>query len=88
MDVQQLENEIQRIKERNLRVEADKAWEVSWIRKVSVAILTYAVAVASFLVLGVEVPWLAAIVPTAAFALSTLSLGVMKKVWLKRFRSR
>ncbi len=30
--IQELESEIQKIKERNKRVEADKAWEISWSR--------------------------------------------------------
>ena len=46
--IQDLEKEIQKIKERNIRVEADKAWEVSWSRKVVIAGVTY-LAIALFL---------------------------------------
>lgn len=41
-----LEKEIKDIKERNKRVEKDKAWEVSWTRKICIMILTYIVVVA------------------------------------------
>ncbi|MBI4059742.1 hypothetical protein HY406_01640 [Candidatus Giovannonibacteria bacterium] len=86
MDFLELENEIRNIKERNLRVEADKAWETSITRKLFVAVLTYLVAASLFVVLGVERPLLGALVPTAAFALSTLSLGAIKKIWLKKLQ--
>ena len=41
----ELEKEIEKIKERNKRVEKDKAWETSIVRKIAIAILTYAVVV-------------------------------------------
>ena len=41
-----LEKEIELIKERNKRVETDKAWETSWTRKICIAVLTYLVVVA------------------------------------------
>ena len=40
-----LENEIVKIKERNKKVELDKAWETSWTRKMCIGILTYIVVV-------------------------------------------
>jgi hypothetical protein len=36
--------EIQRIKERNRKVEMDKAWEVSWTRRIFILAMTYIVA--------------------------------------------
>ena len=36
-----LERRIQAIEERNKRVEADKAWETSLTRRVSIAVITY-----------------------------------------------
>lgn len=36
MDNKDLENEIAKIKERNKRVELDKAWETSWTRKICI----------------------------------------------------
>ena len=45
MDNKELENEIVKIKERNKKVELDKAWETSWTRKMCIGILTYIVVV-------------------------------------------
>src|SRR3989344_3930058 len=39
--IKDLEKEIREIKQRNLRVEADKAWEVSWTRIFFISISTY-----------------------------------------------
>ena len=43
--MKELEKEIELIKMRNKRVEADKAWETSWTRKICIAVLTYLVVV-------------------------------------------
>lgn len=34
MELKELEEEVLKIKERNKRVELDKAWETSWTRKI------------------------------------------------------
>ena len=83
-ELQELKNEIREIKQRNTRVEADKAWETSLFRKILVAILTYAVIVLFFAVAELPKPFVNAIVPTLGFLLSTLSVSVFKKLWLKR----
>ncbi len=75
--------EIEAIKERNARVEIDKAWEVSKTRKIIIAILTYIVIVLFFIVANLPNPFVNALVPTAGFVLSTLSLPLFKKIWLK-----
>ena len=36
-----LESRLAEIESRNARVENDKAWETSWTRKISIAIMTY-----------------------------------------------
>jgi peptidoglycan/LPS O-acetylase OafA/YrhL len=77
--------EIKKIKERNQRVEADKAWEVSSARKIVIAILTYIVVVIFFIAANLPNPFVNAIVPTAGFILSTLSLPLFKQIWLKKF---
>lgn len=46
--MEELKQEIEQIKQRNIRVEADKARETSRTRKLSIAILTYAVIVIFF----------------------------------------
>lgn len=78
-----LQKEIDLIKLRNQRVEADKAWETSSARKVSIAVLTYLTILLFFFVIHVEKPLVNAIVPTLGFLLSTLSLPLIKKWWLK-----
>ena len=45
MDLKELEQEINTIKQRNKRVELDKKWETSGIRKICICILTYIVVV-------------------------------------------
>lgn len=81
--IQDLENEIQKIKERNIRVEADKAWEVSWSRKVVIAGVTY-VAIALFLlVTNFDKPWEGAIIPTLGFLLANMTIPFFKNLWVK-----
>ena len=80
--------EIESIKQRNLRVEADKAWETGKTRKAVIALMTYFVMVLFFLLIYSPYPWLNAFVPAFAFVLSTLTLPVLKKVWLKRIYKR
>lgn len=78
-----LEKQIEKIQERNQRVEIDKAWETSFFRKVVIAILTYFVIVLFFVFAQLPNPFVNAIVPTLGFILSTLSLQFFKQIWLK-----
>lgn len=79
-----LETEIAELKARNIRVETDKAWETSWTRKFSIVALTYFVAILVMVSLGTPRPYFAALMPTLGFFLSTLSLPVLKRLWIKR----
>ena len=45
MDIKELEKRVSNIEERNKRVEGDKAWETSTLRKILIIILTYIFAV-------------------------------------------
>ena len=83
--IQYLESEINKINERNKRVEADKAWETSFFRKFIIALLTYAVIVIFFFAAGLPKPFINPIVPTAGFILSTLSISFIKNIWVKRY---
>ena len=83
-ELQQLKNEVEKIKERNAKVEADKAWETSLFRKLLVAVLTYIVIVLFFIVAELPKPFINPIVPTLGFLLSTLSISYFKTLWLKR----
>tara|TARA_Y100000310_G_C20672175_1_gene810874 strand:- start:919 stop:1173 length:255 start_codon:yes stop_codon:yes gene_type:complete len=78
-----LKKEIQTLKDRNKRVEQDKAWETSIFRRVSIAVLTYIVIVLFFLAANLPNPLVNAIVPTTGFVLSTLSLPLLKRIWLR-----
>ncbi len=80
--VQKLEEEIERIKERNRRVEAEKAWETSIFRVVSIILLTYAVIVVVMWSIEVQRPFVDAIIPTVGFTLSTLTLPPIKRWWI------
>jgi len=81
--LEQLNQEINALKARNARVELDKAWETSWTRRIIVLALTYIVIVLFFLTADLPEPFLNALVPTIAFTLSTSSLPLFKKIWLK-----
>lgn len=74
IDLESLEQEITEIKQRNQKVESDKAWETSYMRRVLLFIFTY-LAIGLYLrAIGVNNPWLNAIVPAVGFLLSTLTL--------------
>lgn len=78
-----VEKEIEELKARNKKVEADKAWETSLTRRFLLALFTY-LAIALYLnVISVPNPWQSAIVPATAFLLSTLTLPYFKNLWLK-----
>lgn len=79
-----LEQRIQRIEERNQRVEADKAWEISWIRRGLLIIFTYLAIGVYLRAINLPYPWLNAIVPAVAFMLSTLTMPFFKKMWLNK----
>jgi hypothetical protein len=81
--MKQFEKEIEIIKQRNKRVEADKAWEISLFRKVIIAVMTYLIVVLFLWTIKVNDYWLNALVPTAGFILSTLSLPIIKKWWIE-----
>ncbi len=81
--LEELSCEIDQIKSRNKSVETDKTWETSVTRRLVLAILTYVSIGAYMQAINIEKPWLNAIVPSVAFMLSTLTLPIFKKVWLK-----
>jgi preprotein translocase subunit SecF len=75
-------NDIESIKERNKRVEIDKAWETSITRRIIIAIMTYIVIVIFLFSINAINPFLNAIVPTVGFILSTLTLSFFKRFWI------
>ena len=79
-----LEKRIEAIEKRNKRVEADKAWETSIIRKVLILVLTYIIAVLYLKIADTTNPYLGAVVPCVGFFLSTLTIRGVKKIWIKK----
>jgi len=79
-----IEREINLIKERNARVEADKGWEMSWARRLFIGSATYIVAGLWLVAISDTYPWLKAFVPSVGYILSTLSLPFVKEWWAKR----
>ena len=79
-----VENEIRHIKQRNKRVEMDKAWETSKTRTVTISLMMYLVLGLFLSASWIPYPWLNAIIPTLAFFLSTLSLPFFKDFWKKK----
>ncbi len=77
-----MKQEIESLKERNKRVEADKAWETSMMRRTIVAVMTYFTIVLLLYLINAPNPWITALVPTLGFVLSTLSLSFVKKWWI------
>ena len=79
-----LENRIAKLEARNRRVEADKAWETSWARRLAIMVLTYIVVV-FYLHFVVHInPWINALVPVIGFTLSTLTVSFIKERWLAK----
>lgn len=74
---------IERMLERNARVELDKAWERSYMRIGSIALITYACAALALYIIGVEQFLLSAVVPVVGYLLSTQSLPFLKDWWIK-----
>ena len=85
--IQKLEREVEALKERNRRVEADKAWETSNFRVLLIAAITYVVAAIVLYAVEVEQYLATALVPTMGYVLSTLSLPSIKRWWVSE-RSR
>ena len=84
MELKELEEEIIKIKERNKKVELDKAWETSWTRKICIMVLTYIVVITySYVIRNNNNIWLSSLVPVIGFTLSTLSLKLVRKLWEK-----
>lgn len=78
-----IEERLALIEARSRKVEADKAWETSWVRRLSIMVLTYLIIV-MYLYFVVHInPWINALVPVIGFFLSTLTVQYIKNLWLK-----
>ena len=83
-EIKELEEKIKKIEERNNRVEKDKAWETSLLRKVLIIVLTYIFAVLYLKIADTTNPFFGAVVPCVGFFLSTQTLSIVKKKWLSK----
>ncbi len=82
MIFEEIVHELETIKERNQRVELDKAWEVSWTRRIFIALVTYVIAGVWLVMIHDTLPWLKAFVPAAGYILSTFTIPLAKKLWV------
>ena len=80
-----LEKSIKKIEKRNKKVEADKSWETSTFRKVSVAIITYIFMIIVMYLLWMENVFINALIPTFGYILSTLWMNILKKIYIKKY---
>lgn len=87
-EIEQLKKEIENIKARNRRVEADKAWETSWIRTLFVALSTFILALGFMLLVEEREPFGKALIGTIAYIMSTSTYGMLKNWWLEKNRRR
>ncbi|MDO8660136.1 MAG: hypothetical protein Q7K54_06115 [Candidatus Parcubacteria bacterium] len=83
LHIQNLEKEIELLKERNKRVEADKAWETSYFRILLISGIIYVIAVKVMYFIGSENYYLNALVPPIGFFISVQSLPFIKKWWIE-----
>ena len=83
--IQKLEKEVEIIKERNTRVEADKAWETSYFRVFLISTVIYVVAVLVLRFISSGNYYLNALVPAIGYFLSVQSLPFIKKWWIKKY---
>ena len=81
--IKKLEEEIEVIKQRNAKVEADKAWETSYFRVFLISAIIYVIAIKVMYFIGSENYFLNALVPAIGYFLSVQSLPFIKKWWIK-----
>jgi Mn2+/Fe2+ NRAMP family transporter len=86
-EIAELKKEIDLLKQRNKRVETNKAWETSTTRKLALTSLTYVVTTITFVMIDNPNPYLNAVIPTLGFFLSTLTLPFIKNLWEKIYRN-
>jgi hypothetical protein len=80
-NLEEITKRLEKVEQRNKRVELDKAWETSWTRKVLLIVFTYFAIGLYMMAIGVPHWWINAIVPAVGFLLSTLSLQYFRKFW-------
>lgn len=79
-----VEDRLNEIEERNQRVEMDKAWEVSWTRRLLIMLVTYIVVALVLSRIHPEGALIDAVIPCVGYLLSTLSLPPLKQYWIDK----
>ena len=79
--IQKLEQEIRAIQERNVRVEANKAWETSAVRTALLACITFFITAVALFVVKNENALRDAFIAAIGFVFSTLSLSFLRRHW-------
>lgn len=82
--IQKLEQEVEIIKARNIKVEADKAWETSYFRVLLISGIIYILATIVLCLLNTQNCFLNALIPAAGYFISVQSLPFIKKWWIKK----
>ncbi|HLC75566.1 MAG TPA: hypothetical protein VJB82_00385 [Candidatus Peribacterales bacterium] len=72
------------IEQRNRRVEAEKAWERSLTRMITLGAMTYGFAALFLFLTDIPQPFLNAFVPVVGFILSLQTLPLVKKHWIRK----
>jgi putative acetyltransferase len=76
------------LKEKNKKIEADKAWETSTTRRGIIAVVTYVIVAIWLGMIGVEHHLMHALVPVLAYLVAMAGLPFMKKYWLEQVYTR
>ena len=80
--------DLEAIKQRNQRVEVDKAWETSTTRKMVIGGMTYVIVIIFLFLIKAPNPFLNAIVPVIGFLLSTATLSWCKEKWIEKIQKK
>lgn len=83
-EITNIEKRLSEIEERNRRVELDKTWETSFLRRFLIMVFTYCLIGLYLNFIDIDRPWLNAVIPSLGFFLSTLTIGWVKTMWLSR----
>ena len=79
-----IEKRLKAIEARNQRVEKDKAWETSLLRRGLITVLTYTVVTSYLIVINADSPFVTAVVPATGYFLSTLVIKSVKDWWMNK----
>ena len=82
-EIKKLKDEIDSIRIRNKRVEADKAWETSTFRLITLSVATFIFSILVLYFIRLDEFFLSALSSTAGLIISSQSLPFIKRWWIK-----